>query len=691
MPRNNQSGFSLISMAIFISILGLFLVASIHSFKMNKTIDYNEKNKILLSKIENALFKYAQKFGRLPCPASYTASYAQDSFGQSECAAAASGVTRIMPNSQEILIGAVPVRSLGLKDTDMFDADDTRITYAVSVSMTVQSTDFSAGAIGVWDEKDASTLRVENSAPYVLVAHGKDRVGGYDRQGRLVRECTEQAAGKAFINCANRDGVFRFMPLSKSAQNSGSGTSDYFDDTVLVGSHLIGVQSLKLSYKDANEDRKKLVIIKQALANFATTAGYLPCPALNNVGRGAQEYAREADCSIATQSGIETVQGRVVGGVALPVKIGTLPARTLGLDDDYMFNSSKVPITYAVTEIQTRGIDLDKGGIEIIDSQGNSRLSTPASALYAVILQGSETRECVDDIPTQENCDLDNVFIDMDFNETPGDEFFNDRITFSVDISPQQNNLSPASSVTLNRIALHSQTTTPPDCPGGWTKEREGYSIVGFRSPHQPDYLKFIHDFSDAASCSPTVNFLPTAVCGYVSSGSNSIECQYTDNGASGEAEIITLNTALSSTVVNARTASEMAPSLGRCSICSKKTNKPFVVHSYSTSVPSCPANASVMWTGYSFASMPGSESNFSVSQDPASLGSCLRRFMPDTPVMSLCSGTEGSPQPNIRMSCRQEFGTFSGYYTNNWISGSPGFDALSTASISRCAVCEPN
>jgi hypothetical protein len=210
------------------------------------------------------------QYGRLPCPASFIArpgdeNYARevvplcaDSDGKiytpdGKATFAATGrqipvqvPAKTPPINPDIIIGAVPVRDLGLSDTMRADAWGHLFTYAVSASVTAGMGN-GAGVIDVVDETGQSVLPYPSgksspdktgtgTALYVLVSHGKDGKGAYlANPGPAVTRpplSCDSAPGLDTLNCSFELGnpaspfAFRNAPFSSQAGAS------WFDDTV---------------------------------------------------------------------------------------------------------------------------------------------------------------------------------------------------------------------------------------------------------------------------------------------------------------------------------------------------------------------------------------------------------------------------------------------------------------------------
>ncbi len=189
------------------------------------------------TKIKTAITAYYLKYGHLPCPASRNDAPNSANFGKStDCtsATAPTGTVEFGSGVNIVRIGVVPVRSLNLSDTFMFDPWNSRFTYAVIKSLAQTSTIFAnystaATQVITIQDKTGATINPNNSATipnyvdYVIVSHGRDANGAYSYKGALSSTCkTSLLQGK---NCDD-DNVF--------VQSAHSYTSNnlFYDDYI---------------------------------------------------------------------------------------------------------------------------------------------------------------------------------------------------------------------------------------------------------------------------------------------------------------------------------------------------------------------------------------------------------------------------------------------------------------------------
>lgn len=154
---------------------------------------------------------------------------------------------------------------------------------------------------------------------------------------------------------------------------------------------------------------KKMAAIEQALLQYRTTNGRLPCPGDITLVPGSANYGLEAGAG--TGSPVAVGAGACTGGGILPsanftgtgvtntgkvAAEGSLPARTIGLPVDFMIDGWGNRIRYAVDVdvtakdvFTTTPLRCTVGAITVKDGYSNTRST---SAIYALISHGSNGR-----------------------------------------------------------------------------------------------------------------------------------------------------------------------------------------------------------------------------------------------------------------------------------------------------------
>lgn len=274
MSRNASRGFTLIELAIVIIVISLLVVPSMKAFQTWQEQSRRTANQQRLAAVQQSLANFMLQYGRLPCPSSFIArsadadyerevvplclnqdgkTYTPDGKG-TFAATGRSTPKQIPPVNPDIIIGAVPVRDLGLPDSMREDAWGHLFTYAVSASETT-TLGGGAGVIDVVDEHGHSVLPYAadrtnpdkistGTALYVLVGHGKDGKGAYlAHPGAAVTAppvpC-DSTPGLDNLNCS-----FESKPASpfafRSAPFGNQAGSNWFDDSVVFYTQLNSV------------------------------------------------------------------------------------------------------------------------------------------------------------------------------------------------------------------------------------------------------------------------------------------------------------------------------------------------------------------------------------------------------------------------------------------------------------------
>ncbi len=207
--------FTILEISIVLVILSV-LISGFLGLTVDKSIEKSTAaNKISMSNLDSAIQRFYATNGYLPCPAARDSSLSSSSFGVSvSCSGAAGGTTDVGAGANIVKIGAVPVRTLGLSDAEMFDFWGNRITYAVVRGLGIDLATYNAtlpatNAMSILDLGGNSVLSnvvAPNHVAYVLVSHGPNNTGAYNYSGLQPITCS--GGGLDVENC-NSDATFR--------------------------------------------------------------------------------------------------------------------------------------------------------------------------------------------------------------------------------------------------------------------------------------------------------------------------------------------------------------------------------------------------------------------------------------------------------------------------------------------------
>jgi prepilin-type N-terminal cleavage/methylation domain-containing protein len=194
-----------------------------------------------VAEAKKALADYFSVNGRLPCPASRTDLPNTTNFGvEVNCAAggaAPAGTARVNGGGNftgaaysagVMRIGALPVRSLGLRDSAMADEYGDRILYAMSEQFANPALIPAAkGEITLLDAggNAIATAGAANGAVFLVVSHGPDGKGAY----RMLTGAVKAACSGGALDTENCDDNNSFRD---TRFNNGAGSGSFFDDMV---------------------------------------------------------------------------------------------------------------------------------------------------------------------------------------------------------------------------------------------------------------------------------------------------------------------------------------------------------------------------------------------------------------------------------------------------------------------------
>lgn len=229
--RTLRSAFSLVELSIVLAILGVVAAAGLSVGTTIVEQQANIASNAKLEEIDKALRDYFMIYERLPCPADPTLAPGAANFGQpvnsNSCNVA--GALNNTVETNNVRIGALPIRALGLRDREIADEFGNRYTYAVTRQHTVDKATFeaSAGAIRIFDGGGGS---IASDGSYIVISHGSDGKGArrYQTGTAIPVGCGADGATapRDVDNCDN-DRDFRDARF-----NNGAIAENFFDDFV---------------------------------------------------------------------------------------------------------------------------------------------------------------------------------------------------------------------------------------------------------------------------------------------------------------------------------------------------------------------------------------------------------------------------------------------------------------------------
>lgn len=136
--QTNRLGYTLVELSVVLVIISLLTAGglTLGAGMVNQAAHVDTSK--LLDQIDESLRDYYTVNGRLPCPAARNLALTNAEFGR-EVAGGACNVTTAISGtaySNNVRIGMIPVRTLGLSDRAAADKYGNRILYAVTRQLT---------------------------------------------------------------------------------------------------------------------------------------------------------------------------------------------------------------------------------------------------------------------------------------------------------------------------------------------------------------------------------------------------------------------------------------------------------------------------------------------------------------------------------------------------------------------------
>lgn len=240
MMQRSQLGFSLIEMAMVVSILGVMVAGALTISKSNVEQKAALNTARSMDVLEDALQKYLEYYGRYPCPASPSAAESSAVFGvETNCSSSVTSPSNTWEAGtgvNTIRGGVVPVRTLGIPDRYMYDEWGSRVGFVVVKALATTLADYSGyttalttGVIQVTDVNGNQVVgsNANNVVAYLLVSYGKDKKGAYARKINATNS-PDIACGTTAKDSENCDGDTSFIDsIPKDSQVASNYYYDY--------------------------------------------------------------------------------------------------------------------------------------------------------------------------------------------------------------------------------------------------------------------------------------------------------------------------------------------------------------------------------------------------------------------------------------------------------------------------------
>lgn len=236
-----QTGFTLISVSIILTVVGLLLAASMALNQVLQKAESIERTNTDITTITNRMAHFLSEHQRLPCPARTDKDVTDSGYGlETDCSDISIGTddgndtndcgdgycVAFTSVGDRIRIGIIPFRSLGIETEDAKDEHNGLYSYAVTeVQASSASTYTRGGGKVIITGTDINGDPVNmNDADFALISHGADKKGAFTATGQSSGiTCTDPGLDNE--NCDN-DAEFYVQDLFQAPG------ADHYDDRV---------------------------------------------------------------------------------------------------------------------------------------------------------------------------------------------------------------------------------------------------------------------------------------------------------------------------------------------------------------------------------------------------------------------------------------------------------------------------
>jgi prepilin-type N-terminal cleavage/methylation domain-containing protein len=253
--RHARRAFSLLELSIVVIIISITATLGLELAGQFVARRAYAETQAKLAALDEAMVKFYQVYGRLPCPSIIPPTDADD------------GLESLVCNDnpiiqQDVMLGRVPFRTMNLQRSATIDGYGNRINYVVTRFLALDPTTRPAENFNNSDAKvEIRTGRLEqpcsanctvladpaagNGAAYAIFSNGENARGAFNTQGVQLSFCYNAASDLRIDaqNCASALSpltVFNTLSIWEhnaifydSRFNNGSQAENYFDDIIV--------------------------------------------------------------------------------------------------------------------------------------------------------------------------------------------------------------------------------------------------------------------------------------------------------------------------------------------------------------------------------------------------------------------------------------------------------------------------
>lgn len=216
-----ENGYTLLQMAMALMVIGILFAGFLGIYTQYQTQEKVTKTADRITNAVQSVQKYRNVFGTLPCPApmnisrgaastvdpedneyGYASNYARflpagavplaaGQCAEGICVEQNTRTDLTAPNNVlRVRVGAIPFRNMQLDESDTYDAYGSRLWYAVTEDMCNLTTyNETMGAINIVNDQGETQTTPANSAAFVIISAGVNKIGGYGLDGALQVPC----------------------------------------------------------------------------------------------------------------------------------------------------------------------------------------------------------------------------------------------------------------------------------------------------------------------------------------------------------------------------------------------------------------------------------------------------------------------------------------------------------------------
>jgi hypothetical protein len=291
-----KKAFSLNDLSMMIATVAVVGATTVAINEIKNSNNKTESDTVKIERIYSAIGRFLVENKKLPCPARLNVAkgsginYGKEYKNADDSCATGNGVFKTSSDNN-ILYGAVPAQSLGLKSDDIEDQYGSKIVYVVHISGTqIPSVDSNA-PVTTSITITENDKEISSNALFVLIAPGRNKEGAFNAKSTVQNPITTSSTSET-QNVATAG--------TTTVTSGGTTTTVVAEDIIAMDNVFVKGTKTDSKFDDKVFFKEKSEIVKDFSAEFLISCPALPITYGSKTGYKDQIVYANFTCSGST-------------------------------------------------------------------------------------------------------------------------------------------------------------------------------------------------------------------------------------------------------------------------------------------------------------------------------------------------------------------------------------------------------